>query len=311
MLESFGEYLKKRRKAAGLTQDRLAIALSCYSPVLSGIDSVTISRWERATTEPTTERQREVISYFHDDIEKIFPFRCGRTQKFDHSQAIEYLSRHYLSSPKLGAKVGSFPEKSTGNYSVEKLTMAEHHQNYIDIVLEYEQSIYDSMVPVTKERLSGWIHQNNRLAIVCRKHGQYFGHMIVLPLKDEVFWELIQGHREEASLALDDFAAPGEPQNLYVFSLYGSSRISAGRLLMELIAYVSRHYDHINNIGALCVTSDGARLARAFHLQPSQVGPFSPKGLIRYQGREVKYITYVNQLAHILEDAGLRRLLRA
>ncbi len=309
MLESFGEYLRKRRKAIGLTQDRLAIALSCYSPVLSGIDSVTISRWERATTEPTSERQREVITYFHDDVDKIFPFRSGRAQKFDQEQAVDYLCRHYLNSPKLGSKIGTYPEKANGKYTIEKLTASAHHEPVLDIIEEYDRSIYDAVVPISKERLQCWVQHCNRLALVNLKHGQYFGHLLVLPLKDEVFWQLTHGQREEASIAADDFAMPEEPHSLYVVSIYGSSRISAGRLLMELITYVSRHYDHINHIGGLCATNDGARLARAFHLLPVEVGPFYPKGMVRYQGREVKYITHANQLAYILEDAGLRRLL--
>ncbi|CAM3567570.1 helix-turn-helix transcriptional regulator [Parendozoicomonas haliclonae] len=309
MLESFGDYLKKRRKEAGLTQDRLAVALSCYSPVLSGIDSVTISRWERATTEPTCDRQREVIAYFHDDVEKIYPFRSGRASRVTSDQAVEYLVRHYLVSPKLGQKVGTFPEKEGGHYQIERFNDSPNHQNCLDMIIEYDQSLSASAVPVSHERLGGWIRHSNRLALLCMKHGQYFGHLIALPLKDEVFWQLVHARREEASLSLDDIAAPGESHSLYIFSLYGASRLAAGRLIMEVMTYISRHFDHINYVGGLCATSDGARLARAFHLEPVEVGPISPKGQVRYQGREVKFVTYANQLAHILEDAGLRKLL--
>ncbi len=311
MLESFGDYLKKRRKEAGLTQDRLAIALSCYSPVLSGIDSVTISRWERATTEPTSERQREVIAYFHDDVERIFPFRSGRAYRFDQKQAVEYLGRHYLVSPKLGRKVGNFPEQNDCTFSVEKISGSENHQRCLDIVLEYNNSVYEPLVPVTKQRLNGWVEHCNRLAMVCLKHGHYFGHMIVLPLKDETFWQLIHARREEASLSLDDIAAPGEPHSLYIYSIHGASRLTVSRLVMEMITYISRYYDQINHIGGICKTNDSARLARSFHLQPVEVGPFYPKGQVRYQGREVKFVSYANPLAHILEDAGLRKLLSA
>ena len=309
MLENFGSYLKKRRKEAGLTQDRLAMALSCYSPVLSGIDSVTISRWERATTEPTGERQRQVIAYFHDDVEKIFPFRSSRSQILTPDQSMEYLTKHYLNSPKLGNKVGTFPEAEGCKYSLEKLTPSEAHQSAMEMILEYDHAIFDCAAPVDRERLCGWLGKCNRLSLVCYKHGNYFGHVIALPLKEEVFWQLVQARREEASIALDDIAELHEPHCLYIYSLYGASRLAAGRLIMELVSYVGRHYDHVNHIGGLCATSDGARLARSFHLEPCEVGPASPRGAVRYQGREVKFVTYAAQLAHILEDPGLRKLL--
>ncbi len=309
MLENFGSYLKKRRKESGLTQDRLAMALSCYSQVLSGIDSVTISRWERATTEPTGERQRQVISYFDDDAEKIFPFRSSRSQVMTPTQSLEYLTRHYLNSPKLGHKVGTFPEVRGSQYRLENLTGDAEHQKFLDMILEYDNAIYDSMVPVDKSRMTGWLGRCNRMSMAVCKHGHYFGHVIALPLKEEVFWQLIHARREEASIGLDDIVSPHEPHCLYIYSLYGSSRMAAGRLIMEIISYLGRHYDHVNHIGGLCATSDGTRLARSFHLEPCEVGPPVPNGAVRYQGREVKFVTYAAQLAHILEDPGLRKLL--
>ncbi|MCL6271584.1 hypothetical protein M3P05_16835 [Sansalvadorimonas sp. 2012CJ34-2] len=311
MLENFGSYLKKRRKEAGLTQDRLAMALSCYSPVLAGIDSVTISRWERATTEPTGERQRQVIAYFHDDVEKIFPFRSSRSQVLTPDQSMEYLIRHYLNSPKLGSKIGTFPERDGRSYSIQSLNNTEEDRSFLEMILEYDRSISKSAVPVERERLGGWLGKCNRLTMVCRKYGHYFGHVVALPVKDEVFWQLIHAQKEIASLSLDDIVSPHEPHSLYVSSLYGASRIAAGRLILEVVSYLGRHYDNVSHIGGLCATSDGARLARSFHLEPCEVGPSVPHGPVRYQGREVKFVTYTSQLAHILEDPGLRKLLPA
>ncbi|WP_281646556.1 hypothetical protein [Parendozoicomonas sp. Alg238-R29] len=309
MLENFGSYLKNRRKEAGLTQDRLAMALSCYSSVLSGIDSVTISRWERATTEPTGERQRQVIAYFHDDVEKIFPFRSSRSQILTPDQSMEYLTRHYLNSPKLGHKIGTFPELEGCQYRLQKLTADPEHHRFLDMIIEYDDAIYESAVPTDRDRMAGWINRCNRLSLVCCKYSHYFGHVIALPLKEEIFWQLIQGKREEASISQDDIVATHEPHCLYIYSLYGASRLAAGRLIMEIICYLGRHYDHVNYIGGLCATSDGTRLARSFHLEPYEVGPSTPRGAVRYQGREVKFVTYAAQLAHILEDPGLRKLL--
>ena len=48
----FGDYLKRLRTEAQLTQKELAVKLNLADPEFASIDSVTVSRWERNITSP-------------------------------------------------------------------------------------------------------------------------------------------------------------------------------------------------------------------------------------------------------------------
>lgn len=309
MLENFGSYLKRRRRDNGLTQDRLALALSCHSTTLGGIDSVTISRWERGTTEPTLERQRHVIHFFQDDADQVLPFRSARPNLLSPEQSVGYLIRHYLNSPKLGSKVGTFPEKENRKYEVCHLSGSDVDDPFIELILDYDHSIFEAGLPVSHELLHGWIGHSNVLSVVSTKFSHYFGHLIALPLAEDIYWRLIHGEMEEAEIRNSDIVPPEEPHGLYIYSLYGASKIAAALLLIEMAHYAGKYLESIRHIGGLCATSDGARLARSFHLQPGHVGPEIAHGPVRYQGREVQYLTYTAPLVSILKDAGLRRIL--
>lgn len=312
MLENFGEYLRRRRKQAGYTQDRLANALSRFNATqLCGLDSVTISRWERATTEPTAERQKQVIRFFGDSLEEIFPFRSSKSQLLTPERSVSYLVRHHLNSPKLAQKVGGFPASDIQKYQLLRLGEELDTQPLLELALDYDHALFNCEKPVSLSQLESWSQQAKELMFGCTRLGHYFGHLICLPLKPACFERLIQAEIQESEIALEDLATVDEPHCLYVYSLYGASRVVASIMLVNLARYISEHKDQVLEIGALCATSDGARLARAFHLQVQAVGPEVNDGSVRYQGQEVGYITYSASIKKVLDDNGLRRIMSA
>ncbi len=312
MLENFGEYLRRRRKQAGYTQDRLANALSRFNAKqLCGLDSVTISRWERATTEPTAERQKQVIRFFGDSLEEVFPFRSSKSQTLTPERSVSYLVRHHLNSPKLAHKVGSFPATDIQKYQVLRLGEELDSQPLLELALDYDHALFPCAHPVSLSQLEGWSEHAQELMLGCTRLGHYFGHLLCLPVKPERFEQLVRAEINESDIRVDDLARSDEPHSLYIYSLYGASRVVASIMLVHLARYISEHKDEVQEIGALCATSDGARLARAFHLQLQAVGPEQSGGAVRYQGQEVSFVTYAASVKKVLDDNGLRRIMSA
>ncbi|MGI0119374.1 helix-turn-helix domain-containing protein [Zooshikella sp. RANM57] len=312
MLERFGDYLKRKRKAQGYTQEMIATAFSSFSPVLTGIDAVTISRWERFTTEPPISRQKEIICFFKDEISEVFPFMPAKTTLQSTDQSVAYLLKHYLNSTKLQSKIGTYPEQCITNYELRSLLSLTTDEHLLRLILDYDHSIYQSDNNVTLSTLQKWMQSGcSPLMLACTKLGHYFGHLIALPVTLQAFLQLINNELAEADICLSHLASVNEPHCLYVFSLYGGSRLAASLIILQVMSYVSQYRDYVQKIGGLCATSDGVRLAKAFHLQPKFVGPTVANGSVRFQGREVEFVTFSANVTDILADRGVRQVMTA
>ncbi|CAH6781507.1 Helix-turn-helix transcriptional regulator [Vibrio chagasii] len=78
----FGKYLKKHRIANQLTQSQAATKLNLLGGDLSNIDTVTLSRWERGMTKPTTSRSIRVLREFTNNLEPYLS-ELSREQRKD------------------------------------------------------------------------------------------------------------------------------------------------------------------------------------------------------------------------------------
>ncbi len=309
--ETFAKYLKHKRKERRLTQDMLAQSLSACSRVLSGIDAVTISRWERSMTEPTLERQRHVIGFFGDNPDSLLPFHGSRRRSGPRSDSLSYIVRHFVSSPRIGAKVGSFPELKDAKYNIESVYGHDSEDAFTHLILEYQQSIH-----YCPERVMGRTQFLELLAAgkgyakVCTRYGHYSGHMVGFNLKPEIFDDLINDRMKETDLETKHLAATGERFSFYLFSGYSSSRLVAAHQILGLVRTLPRNGDLFREIGATAFTSDGARLFKTLHFNPVRAGHEVKDHGVRYQGREISFLTFSATVQALRQERDLGYLLQ-
>ena len=309
--ETFAKYLKHKRKERRLTQDLLAQSLSACSRVLSGIDAVTISRWERSMTEPTLERQRHVISFFGDNPDSLLPFHGSRRRSGPRSDSLSYIVRHFVSSPRIGAKVGTFPEVKNAKYSIESILNHVCQEAFTHLTLEYQQSIhYCPSQVMSEERFLDLIKANRGYAKACTRYGHYSGHLVGFYLKPEAFGDLIHGRMAEMDLERKHLAAPGERFSFYLFSSYSCSRLVAAHQLLALVRTLPRNGDNLTEVGGTAFTSDGARLYKTMHLNPVSAGCEVQEKGVRYQGREVAFLTFSATAQSLRQERDLGYLLQ-
>ena len=90
----FGDYLKRLRTEAQLTQKELAVKLNLADPEFSSIDSVTVSRWERNITSPNPVKAVKVLRTLTNDIR---PYLLSIEFDEDKTQIDNYLNERYHS----------------------------------------------------------------------------------------------------------------------------------------------------------------------------------------------------------------------
>ncbi|MGY0218739.1 helix-turn-helix domain-containing protein [Endozoicomonadaceae bacterium StTr2] len=309
--ETFAKYLKQERKGRKLTQDLLAQHLSAHSRVLSGIDAVTISRWERSMTEPTLERQRHVISFFGGNPDHYLPFRESRRRSGPRSDCLSYIVRHFMSSPRIGAKVGSFPELRSANYTIEPLPGHAEEESFLHLILEYQQSIhYCASSSMSLEQLKGLLAAHRGFSVVCTRYHHYVGHAVGFSVKPEVFDDLIHARMKESELEPRHLARHGEPFCFYLYSTYGGTKLAAANLLLKLVRNLPRSGDNLKMIGGTSLTSDGARLMKAVHFKPVLAGHEVQENGVRYQGRDVAFLTYAVDARTLRQERDIGYLLQ-
>ncbi|HHB1594299.1 TPA: helix-turn-helix domain-containing protein [Vibrio campbellii] len=86
----FEEYLKRLREEVGLTQKELATKLNLASVDFASIDPVTISRWERGTTAPTTVKAIKVLRVLTTDLMPFLSSLPVESGKNIFDEIVEY-----------------------------------------------------------------------------------------------------------------------------------------------------------------------------------------------------------------------------
>lgn len=281
------EYIKSVRKRLKLTQADFSDELSQYDNTLfDKLDSVTVSRWERSITRPSSERILGIIAYFRQYDDKLLPFY----EDLGHDQLEETFDKEILKKIFSANKrqIIDFPLHALdlSKLQIIDLSGSERSSELLNLPFKIHKSMTENYFRLLFDQIVSWAEYPGSFAHVAEVEGHPVGALVGMRLKPEVFDALIRFERPINSLLIEDFAEIGEDASFYFFGFYAYTNIAAVKLFAHFYAYLIRNQNNIYEMGNISVheipKNFMVKLGMDLTPYPSQdEGKFSHRGTLK------------------------------
>jgi len=263
----FSDYLIKNKEKKGLTISDLVYKLSIFDPDdFKTLSEVTFSRWGGGHHDPTDARKKKIITFFGDNVVDFFPFKSSSNEVKTKEDIINYILNEKILDRRHNKLIGSFsyPKNHSDIELFDITTLASEED--INLILNFYYSTHSS---------DGFLKNINyrdlsKLGVnyLCKVHGSYFGHFSSFLLKNNVFWDILNGKKRECDITPDDLANENDPNAcLYLYSFYGHNRIVISLVMQEFYKYLVKNKNKIKYLGSILVTREGVMIMRRIGLE--------------------------------------------
>ena len=257
----FNEYLKQCRESNHLTQEQMVSDLYSYdTDSFGGLDTTTLSKWERAITKPKLSRQVAIIKYFQHKTDNALPCWENYTTEEVEEQICKVGMQNLLGKNK--KLILDFPSTMTsaGGLSAVQLRNSEMIEDVIDINMDLDRTFNHRFSELIPEHFESWAMHNSNSFFVCRHKRQFFGLLFTLRVKPETLDGLMRFEIREKDLMEKDFASFDEMGSNYIVSFFAMNDEAASMLFIRYYAHLIAHQKVIREVGVATMMEDGRKL---------------------------------------------------
>ena len=260
----FSNYLKQCREESGLTQEQLVHALYSFDiGHFRGLDTSTLSKWERGITKPSLARQVSILRYFQQLTGAAMP--CW--DKFSDEEAEEHICEAGMKNM-LGRKskelVMRFPEKlaENGDLIITQLRNTEKLHEVAQINVDIDQALNHKFKGLDETDFKEWALYPTNTFYVSIYKGHFFGLLFALRVKPEIFEKLMSFELRDKDLSPAHFATFDEPGCSYILSFFALNEKSATLLFIRHYAHLIANQNSILEVGFATTLEDAKKLTQ-------------------------------------------------
>ena len=288
----FRDYLKQCRERNALTQEELVHALYSFNiEHFEGLDTTTVSKWERGVTKPSPSRQVAILKYFQSLSGIALPCWDNYTSEEAEEIICKVGVQNLLGNSK--ELVLKFPQKMMllNDLRVIQARNTENFDKYIEMNVELDKGFNHRFTGLTAAHFKNWALHPSHTFYICEYKDQFFGLFFILRLKPESFEKIIRLEIMERDLTNADFATYDEPGSHYFLSFFALNEKAATMLFIRNLAHLIAHQKVIENVGVAYIMEDAAKLLKKMnfsHIETTTI----------HNGKELK--TFAETLPNFL-----------
>lgn len=255
----FNEYLKSCREQNHLTQEQLVHDLYIYDiESFEGLDTSTVSKWERGITKPKPSKQVNIIKYFQEKTGAALP--CWESYSIKETEDLICRSGMTNLIGKRKELIQSFPSEMmhVDEFKIYPVRNFERMSALLEINMDIHQTLNQKYSQVSLEQFKEWALHPSNLFLACEYKGNFLGLFFTLRLKPEVFDKIMNFEMKKSDITLDDFASFDEMGCNYMLSFYALNQKCATMLFIRYYAHLIANQQNIAQIG-LITTLDEVR----------------------------------------------------
>lgn len=265
ILLDFNTYLKTCRERYNLTQEQLVQELYNSDDEFLGLNTGTLSRWERGATHPSVSKQVSIVKILQKYSTHLFPCFYGQNNIEDElcrvgvSNLIGNSKEHILKFP-------------TNAFFVDDIKIS-YVRSYEDIesMLKMPVSILKGMTSnqykIEIDHLREWALHPSNLFLVAECNGQFFGSFFSLRVKPDVFRKIISFEMQIRDISDDDFASFDEKACSLLTGIFAYNEKTASLLYLRYYAHLIANQSTINEVGTTPLLDGGKKIVEAMHLK--------------------------------------------
>ena len=297
----FNTYLKSCREHSALTQEELVNALYIYDiDTFEGLDTSTLSKWERGITQPKASKQVSMIKYFQKKTGAVLP--CWDT--YTIQEAEEHICQAGVKNllGKNKQLVLNFPS-NTMQLDDLKIYPARHSDRMdtlLDINMDLHKNANHPYAQISLEQFKSWALHPSNLFLTCEYKDGVLGLFFSLRLKPEIFQKIINFEMQKSELTIDDFASFDEMGSNFMLSFYALNDKVATMLFIRYYAHLIANQTRIKEIGVITTLDDVKRVVNNMSLEET-------KSMMTDDKVELK--SYKQSLANVLVTENVVKML--
>ena len=265
----FNEYLKTCRAKNALTQEELVQALYIFNTEhFSGLDATTLSKWERAVTQPKLLKQVSIIKYFQNITKMALPCFDEHSEEEIEESLCKVGMKNILKGSKSKELILDFPSAMMSLDDLKVYQLKDF--NFIDKVIKIntylDKDFNNDYTQLTDDTFKTWALMPGNFFIVCEFGEEIVALLFTLKLKPSSFEKIINGNIMEKELTREDFALPNEEGCNYIISFFSLNKKAASLLFIRYYAHLISHQTTIAEVGIATFMDDGQKLIESLNL---------------------------------------------
>jgi len=266
----FGEYIKACREHFELTQDDLVNLLFQSHETFYGLDTVTLSRWERGITYPNPERKQQFIKTLASIDNSIFPcsnvLPIKETEKEVYEKGIQkFIGKHKRF-------ILNFPTDLIDEKQMQftHLEESEDTNSHLDLIYSFLKKITKDKIGIDRNLFQQWAEHPSTFCLIASYQNQFFGVIFSIRLLPEVLEKVLNFEMKEEDIQVHDLAKPDEEGCEYPITMIAYTEQAATVLILRYYTHLMKHKKNILALGCLPKFSEGEKLISSFGLTQRQ-----------------------------------------
>ena len=264
----FNEYLKSCRENNALSQEQLVHDLYSHDiESFEGLDTSTLSKWERSITKPKTAKQVSIIKYFQHRTGVVLPCWDKYTQDEAEGLICKVGMRNLIGNSK--KHIYNFPSAtmSVEDMHVYPLRTFERMDVLLNLHMHMHQDINHPSLHISKEQFKEWALHPGSLFLACEYQDAFIGLSFTVKLKPPVFDRVLNFEMKRNEITTDDFAKHDEKGCSLMIGFFAINEKAAILLFIRYYAYLIANQKNLLEIGAISNSHEAIKLISHMNLQ--------------------------------------------
>jgi len=265
----FNDYLKRCRVNNELTQEELVSNLYTYDiDTFGGLDTSTLSKWERSTTKPKAAKQVSIMKYFQEVTGNPLPCMHNPSEKEAQELICKAGVRNLLGKNK--QLIFNFPSEfmSVDDMDISPLRSFDRMDALIESNMHIQQGFNHSYAHITQAQVKEWALHPSSLFLGCEHKGCFLGLFFTIKVKPEVFSKIVNFEMKKGDLTVDDFASSEEQGSMLMLSFFAMNEKAGVMLVIRYFAHLIANQDNIVEMGGVTSNDEAQKITGRMNLQP-------------------------------------------
>lgn len=264
---NFNQYLKLCRDESHFTQEKLVEELYNYDiDSFHGLDTNTLSKWERGVTKPRLGKQVKILKYFQKQTGLAFPYLEQSSTHEVEEMICEIGMQNLLGKNK--KIILDFPSNTIGteDLQVQQLRNSDMLEKVLEINLNIDKDFNHDLTHLEFEDFKKWALHPSNVFYLCEYKEQFFGLLFTLRLKPEIFERIMSFKMTKKDITSEHFASYSEEGTSYVVSFFAMNEKAASMIFIRYYAYLIANQNVITSIGVAAMQKDSQKLIKKMNL---------------------------------------------
>lgn len=263
----FNEYLKSCREKYELTQEELVQELYNFDDIFMGLDVGTLSRWERGTTQPNTDKQVNILKLFKSKSNHILSCFEGMDRNLIENEICKRGVKNLIGASK--EHILTFPTKSfkMDYTSISHIRTAQDIDKALAMPYSTILNLTGNVYNLSLEDIKKWALHPSNLFLLSEYHEQYSGMLFTLRLKPATYQKIINFEININDIDESDFASFKEKGSNFAIAFFAYNDKNATLLFLRYYAHLIANQDLIENVGATPVLTGAKKIVQKMNMK--------------------------------------------